>query len=394
MPTKPSWDVIVVGGGLVGSSVAYHLAKAGVRTLLVEQGDLASGASGANFGRIQVQDSEFGLSLELSLRSYDRHRTLEEELAFDLDYRTSGSLLLIENQNQWVVMQKRAQALQETGVDVQLLEHEDLCRLEPNIAPETVIGALYHAHEAELNPFSLVQAFALRGRDRGLEVWPQTPVIGLEVQADRVVGVRTKDGALSADRVVLASGAWTRALGQTVGLDIALPWVHGEAVITEQLPPVVHNYMMTASFFEETEGAEGQTVAFCLCQRPEGNTILGEAAFVSDQLSRQMSSTAIPAIVAEARRRLPILNQARILRGWAIPVTFTADNRPLLGPVPGLEGLLLATGLKSTIILTPIVGEIVADMVTGREVDPRLAEFAPLRSLPSPGGAHSGENGT
>jgi sarcosine oxidase subunit beta len=368
--------------------VAYHLAKAGVRTLLVEQGDLASGASGANFGRIQIQDSEFGFSLELSLRSFVRHRTLEEELAFDLDYRTSGYLLLIENQNQWAVMEKRAQALQEAGIGVQLLDREEVCRLEPHIAPETVIGALYHPHEAELNPFSLVYAFALRGRDHGLEVWPHTSVTRLEVQGNRVTGVQTQDRRLSAGSVVLACGAWTRGLGLTAGLDIPLPWVHGEAVITEQLPPVVHNAMLTASFFEETEGAEGQTVAFCLCQRPEGNTILGEAAFVSDRLSRRMTPTAIPAIVAEARRRFPSLNRARILRGWAIPVTFTPDNRPLLGPVPGLEGLFIAAGLKSTIILTPIVGELVADMITGREVDPRLSEFEPLRTY-----AHDRGNG-
>lgn len=388
MPANPSWDAIVVGAGLVGSSVAYHLAKAGVRTLLVEQGDLASGASGANFGRIQIQDSEFGFSLELSLRSFVRHRTLEEELAFDLDYRTSGYLLLIENQNQWAVMEKRAQALQEAGIGVQLLDREEVCRLEPHIAPETVIGALYHPHEAELNPFSLVYAFALRGRDHGLEVWPHTSVTQLEVQENRVTGVRTQHRRLSAGSVVLACGAWTRGLGLTAGLDIPLPWVHGEAVITEQLPPVVHNAMLTASFFEETEGAEGQTVAFCLCQRPEGNTILGEAAFVSDRLSRRMTPTAIPAIVAEARRRFPSLNRARILRGWAIPVTFTPDNRPLLGPVPGLEGLFIAAGLKSTIILTPIVGELVADMITGREVDPRLSEFEPLRTY-----AHDRGNG-
>ena len=388
MPANPSWDAIVVGAGLVGSSVAYHLAKAGVRTLLVEQGDLASGASGANFGRIQIQDSEFGLSLELSLRSFARHRTLEEELAFDLDYRTSGYLLLIENQNQWAVMEERAQALQEAGIGVQLLDREEVCRLEPHIAPETVIGALYHPHEAELNPFSLVYAFALRGRDHGLEVWPHTSVTRLEVQGNRVTGVQTQHRRLSAGSVVLACGAWTRGLGLTAGLDIPLPWVHGEAVITEQLPPVVHNAMLTASFFEETEGTEGQTVAFCLCQRPEGNTILGEAAFISDRLSRRMTSTAIPAIVAEARRRLPILNRTRILRGWAIPVTFTPDNRPLLGPVPGLEGLVIASGLKSTIILTPIVGELVAEMITGREVDPRLSEFAPLRTY-----AHDRGNG-
>jgi sarcosine oxidase subunit beta len=114
MPDQ-SWDVVVVGGGLIGSSIAYHLAQSGVRTLLIEQGDLASGASGANFGNIQVQDAKFGLSLELTLRGYDMFSTLEDELEYDLDYRQTGSLLLIENDRQWATMERRPTARSSRG---------------------------------------------------------------------------------------------------------------------------------------------------------------------------------------------------------------------------------------------------------------------------------------
>ena len=100
-------DAVVVGGGLIGSSIAYHLARAGVHTLLIEQGDLASGASGANFGNVQVEDAEFGLSLELTLRSYARFASLGAELNYEVGYRRTGNLLLIENQHQWALMQQR-----------------------------------------------------------------------------------------------------------------------------------------------------------------------------------------------------------------------------------------------------------------------------------------------
>jgi sarcosine oxidase subunit beta len=171
--------------------VAYHLAQAGMRTLLVEQGDLASGASGANFGRVQVQDAELGLSLELTLRSFARFATLEAELDYDLGYRTAGYLLLIENERQWAVMAERAAALQAAGVDVQLIDGEEVSRLEPHLSPETLAGALYHAEEAELNPFALVHAYARRGRDRGMEVWTHTQVTSIESQGGRISGVNT-----------------------------------------------------------------------------------------------------------------------------------------------------------------------------------------------------------
>jgi glycine/D-amino acid oxidase-like deaminating enzyme len=179
--------------------------------------------------------------------------------------------------------------------------------------------------------------------------------------------------------VILAAGAWTRRLAKTADVDVPVQWVHGEALVTEPLPQLARNAMATSAFFEETEGAEGQAVGFCLNQRPQGNVIIGEAACVTDRLSRRVTATALPAIATEARRHFPGLRSAAVIRGWAIPVPFTTDSRPLLGPVEELDGLLVATGLKSTIILTPLVGELVAAMVTDSAPDPRLVEFSPSR---------------
>jgi sarcosine oxidase subunit beta len=384
-----SWDVVVVGGGLIGSSAAYHLAKAGVRTLLIEQGDLASGASGANFGNIQVQDAEFGLSLELTLEGYEGFAELEDELDYDVGFCRTGSLLLIENERQWTTMEGRAAALQAAGVDAQLLDQDQVCRLEPGLSPESVIGGLYHADEGELDPFKLVHAYALRGRQHGLEVRTHTEVTKVCVQGGRMTGVDVRElgsnGAraehIPAGWVVLASGAWARRLARTAGMDLPLLWVHGEALITEKLPRLTRQAISSAAFFEATEESEEQAVGFCLRQRPEGNVMIGEAALVTEALGRRVTASALPAIVHEARQRFPALRQAAVLRGWAIPVAFLTDNRPLLGPVDEVAGLLVATGLKSTIILAPFCGALVADLVAGGDLDPRLAEFSPSRVM-------------
>ena len=377
-----SWDVIVVGGGLIGSAVAYHLARSGMRTLLIEQGDLASGASGANFGNVQVQDAEFGLSLELTLQGNEILARLEAELDCGLDYRRTGSLLLIENEQQWTAMERRAAGLQAAGVAAQLLDRNEVCHLEPGLSPASVTGALYHANEGELNPFKLVQAYALRGRQQGLEVRTHTEVTRVRSQGGRVTGVDTPTGHIPAGWVVLAAGAWTQRLARSFAVDLPLRWVHGEALITEPLPALVRNAISSAAFFEDTEESEEPVVGFCLRQRPEGNVMIGEAAMVTETLERRVTASALPAIAREARQRFPALRQAATLRGWAVPVAFLPDNRPLLGPVEEVTGLLVATGLKSTIVLTPVVGAMVADMVTGTGLDPRLAEFSPSRSLP------------
>jgi glycine/D-amino acid oxidase-like deaminating enzyme len=181
----------------------------------------------------------------------------------------------------------------------------------------------------------------------------------------------------------LAAGAWARPLARSAGLDLALRWVHGEALITEPVAPLTRHAISSAAFFEATEASAGQVVGFCLRQRPEGNVMIGEAAVVTEALGRRVTATALPAIAREARHRFPALQGAAVVRSWAIPVAFVPDNRPLLGTVDGLPGLLVATGLKSTIVLTPLVGQLVADMVTGRDLDPRLSEFSPSRAVAS-----------
>jgi sarcosine oxidase subunit beta len=356
-----------------------------LQTLLIEQGDLASGASGANFGNIQVQDSEFGLSLELSLQGCEICASLEAELEAELDYQRNGSLLLIESEHQWMVMEERASRLQAAGVPAQLLDQDEVCRLEPGLSPELVIGALYHAEEGSLNPFNLVHAYALRGRQHGLEIWTHTEVTNVSVQGGRVIGVQTDRGHIVAGWVVLTTGAWARRLARTAGVDLPLRWVHGEAFVTEPLPPLVHCAISSAVFFEATEESNEQAVGFCLRQRPEGNVMIGEAAMLTEALGRCVTATALPVIAQEARVRFPALLEATVIRGWGIPVAFVPDNRPLLGAVDGVEGLVVGTGLKSTIVLTPLAGTTIASLVSGGEPDPRLAEFSPSRGMAGSG---------
>jgi glycine/D-amino acid oxidase-like deaminating enzyme len=278
-------------------------------------------------------------------------------------------------------MERRAAGLQAAGVAAQLLDRDEVCRLEPGLAPDSVVGALYHDSEGLLNPFKLVQAYALRGRQHGLEVQPHTEVTRVSVQGERVIGVQTSDDCISAASVILAAGAWAQRLARTADVDLPLRWVHGEALITEALPPLTRHAISSAAFFEETEESEEQVVGFCLRQRLEGNVMIGEAANVTGALGRRVTATALPAIAREAWRHLPALRQAAVIRGWAVPVAFVPDNRPLLGPVDEVAGLLVATGFKSTIILTPFAGALLADMVAGCALDPRLAEFSPSRSV-------------
>jgi glycine/D-amino acid oxidase-like deaminating enzyme len=203
-------------------------------------------------------------------------------------------------------------------------------------------------------------------------------------QKGKITGVETSTHQYSAGIVVLATGAWTQLLGNTANLKIPAEWVHGEALITEPIPPSISNAMSSASFFEEASRPKQTVVALALKQRPEGNLMLGEAITRKAQPKRDVAAASIARVAQEAWRRLSPIKNTAVVRSWGIPVAHTADHRPLLGPMYEIENLWVAAALKSTIVLTPIVGEVMAQMITGQKIDPRFAEFSPSRKLQDP----------
>jgi len=365
-----TYDAIVVGAGYIGCAVAYHLAAAGLKTALLDRGGLAAGASRANYGNIQVQDAELAHSLPMVKAGYARFADLEERLDCSVGLRRIGGLLLIETEAQWRLMADRLPALHAAGIDAELIPAQRLSELEPLLDPSTVLGACYHPHEGQVNPFRLLWAYVRRGLEAGLELGWEAEVLGIDVAGGRVQGVRTNQGAYGAAVVVLCTGAWTPLLGRTLGRDWAIRHVHGQAIVTEPMAERLHNHVASAAFFEAMHGdgeVSQDAAVLAMSQTAAGNFLLGEAGGPTASLRTDARPGGQAAIAALVGRHFPTLRHARILRGWAAPVAFTDDGMPYLGPVDGVDGLVLATAFKSTVIVTPLVGEAVAQWaLTGR----------------------------
>jgi len=142
---QKAFDAIVIGAGYIGSSVAYHLAKAGLKTAIFDQGSMAAGASRANYGNIQIQDLELEHSVPMIQLARTRFNTLEQQLDWKLGLRTLGGLLPIENENQWNILARREKALQAIGIQSELVTADRLPEIEPSIDPSRLLGGLYHA---------------------------------------------------------------------------------------------------------------------------------------------------------------------------------------------------------------------------------------------------------
>lgn len=393
----PTYDAVVVGAGYIGCAAAYYLAAAGLRTALLERDGVGAGASRANYGNVQVQDAELDFSLPLVTAGFARCEQLEAELGQSVGYRRLGGLLTIETEAQWRVMAARLPALHAAGIPAELIPARHLPEIEPLLDPGALLGACYHPTEAQVYPFALLRAYLRRARDYGLTLHLHTELRGIELRSGRVTGLRTSSGDISTPVVVLCTGAWTRPLGQKLGRTWDIPHVHGQVLLTEPAPQRLRCHIASAAFFEdmhaspapdsnmhdapkgETDDAPGAVLA--VSQTAHGHLLLGEAGTVTSDTGKASTPGGQAAIAALMPRYFPWMRRLRVLRGWAAPVAFTADGRPFFGPVSGIDGLMLATAFKSTVIVTPLAGQTVAQLVTTGRSDLDLSPFAPDREL-------------
>lgn len=377
-----AYDALVVGAGYVGCAVAYGLAAAGLRTALLERATPGAGASGANYGSVQIQDCELGASIPLTLAGAASFAHLEAELDAPFGYRTRGSLLIIENEAQWQVMAARLPALRRAGIAAELVPAERLPEIEPLIDPRAALGACYYPHEGQVWPFHFMQAYLRAGYRCGLQLHRETEVTGFEMRGGRLTGLRTNRGLFSAPVAVLTTGSWTAGLGRLLGRAWDIRNIHGQALITEPAAHALRNHISSAAFFEAmSDEAPGDRTKAVLAvgQSPYGHFLLGEAGVNTEDLGASATRAGQAAIAEEAARFFPTARTLRVLRGWAAPVAHTADGRPFLGPVDGIDGLILATAFKSTVIITPVVSRLVAQLVLSSRAELDLSAFSPQR---------------
>ncbi len=382
MKMDTTFDAIVVGAGYIGCSVAYHLCACGLKTALFDQGSMAAGASRANYGNIQIQDMELSASVELVNTARTRFANLEEELEHKVGLRQIGGLLPIENETQWKIMAARLEVLHSAGIPAELVPAGRLIEVEPLIDPRGLLGGLYHAGEGQVDPFRLIWSYLVQARRRGLKEHYYTPVTGFMIQNDSLKGIVTPNGRYSAGCVVLCTGANTRQLGRLLGREWDIHYVLGQALATEPVELALRNHLASASFFEPAEDSQKGSVRanFALSQSPHGNLLLGEAMYEANHFQRHVPVQSLPAIAACVQRYFPSFLKLRVLRGWSAPVAHTSDSCPLLGPVAGLPGLYLAAAFRSTVIVTPLVGETVAQLVTQGRCKINIDPFSPERN--------------
>jgi sarcosine oxidase subunit beta len=353
-------DVIVVGGGAVGTSAAYHLAAAGAGSvLLLEREDaLGKGSTGRCAGGFRHQFSSV-VNIELSLESVRMITSFTEEHGLPLDVWQDGYLFLVRTEPVWRDFLASVELQRAHGVKVDVLAPREAAELIPGIETGGMVGATFGPEDGIADPSGLTEGYATAARRAGAEIERHVEVTGVAVAGGHVTGVTTSKGTVSAPVVVNAAGPWAGSLAQAAGVHLPLEPIPRQVVVTgpfEGMPDrrtLVIDAESTFYFHREAAGVlmgmGGRD------EKPSFDTRVDER-FIAEE------------ILPQAVRVFPPLESAGMAYSWAGLYEMTPDRHPIVGMAPGVEGFYLANGFSGHGFQhAPIVGKLLAEMIVDGE---------------------------
>ena len=375
MPTtdRESYDSIIVGGGTIGLACAWRAAQRGLRVRVLERDRVGSGASGVAAGMLApVGEATWGEDafLELALRSHELWPDFAEELAEaagrDVGFLGTGALHVAFDRDEAAELRRRFELMESLGLEATWLRPSACLELEPGLAPG-VTGGVNAPHEAALDPRALVAALRLAAEGAGAEVSEGAEVKELVRSGGAVTGVRTADGAeLTAEHVVLAAGAWSATGLLPDEVSVPVRPVKGQILTVrgDAADPLCRHIVVSERVY--------------VVPRVDGRVVIG-ATVEEMGFDTRVTAGGVHELLRESYRALPDVAELELVETIAGLRPGTPDNAPLIGAC-GVDGLLLATGhFRNGILLAPVTGGAIADLLAGAEPPAELSVADPAR---------------
>jgi glycine/D-amino acid oxidase-like deaminating enzyme len=370
-------DAVIIGAGVIGASIAYHLARQGIRPLVLEKKDPAAGSSGACDGLVFLQSKKPGLHLKLALESRRRFDGLVETLGKCIEFKNPGGMCLIESEAELAAMRLFVAEQRTSGLEVELIDGDEARRREPCLSGK-VIAATFSALDSQVNPYALTFAFLRTAKSAGTRILMGENVRGFEVMGGRIRAVITENRKIGTPLVINAAGAWAAEVGLLAGLEIPIKPRRGQIVVTASTALLIRHCLISAQYvavkFKPELAATGG-MGFSLEQADSGNILIGSTReFVG--FDRRTTFDGIRTIASRIAPVIPALTRVPVIRTFGGLRPYTPDGLPILGKVAGLEGFIMAAGHEGDgIALSAITGELIADLIaTGRTQFP-LEDF-------------------
>ena len=374
-------DVVIIGSGIVGSSVAYHLAEQGCTDVLVieREAHQGKGSTGKSMGGVRAQFST-QVNIEMSRYSIDFFSRFDEVVGHPADYRAHGYLFCATNEKHLAYLKANRERQLALGVrNVELVSREDIAKFVPQLRIDDILGGTFCQTDGFVDPHSVMMGFMLKARERGVRLWLDTQVTGIEVKrssgtasvspasdvdevTSRITGVITTRGRVSSNIVVNAAGPWAAEVARLAGAELPVEPLRRQLVPTEpfdglpgRFPMVID---MSTGFHFRREG-KGILLAWNDPEETPGFKTEFDPGFVEKILTR-------------AAARVPSLAEAEVnpRRAWAGLYEMTPDHHAIIGPASDVAGLYFVNGFSGHGVMhSPASGRITADLILNGHSD-------------------------
>ena len=350
-------DAVVVGGGITGAAVSYHLSRFGMKVVVCEKETFCNGATGRCGAGVREQWGQAD-NCRLAQAAINIFEHLQEELDYerDIEFKQKGYLMMAHTEKEWAQFQKNVRLQNSLGIPSKLLTPAEAREIVPSLNTEGMFGATYNRRDGHANPFLTTKAYLWAAERNGAEVSYFTDVTGIDVSGGRVRGVRTSAGDIDTPAVINAAGPWAAQVGAMAGVDLPLYTQRHQILVTEPVGSLLDPMLMSFSL-----GIYGQ-------QTPHGSLVMGMGDSKEPRgYDTGHSWSFLHAMCSIMTRLLPVLRDVRVVRQWSGLYTMTPDAHPILGSAPGVEGYYQAVGFSGHgFMLAPIVGQLIAEMAAGR----------------------------
>lgn len=375
-----SFDVVVIGAGAVGTSVAYHLTKKGLDVALVEKGDIASGTSSHCDAVALICDKKPGIDTEMGYASIQVFKDLAKEFSYDFEFHQRGSLYVCETDQEYEVAADYVRQQQADGYDMRMVDNYEMQQMEPYLAKD-LVGGIWTEPDSSMSPYKLCFAFVEEAKKLGLKVYDYHTVLDVKLDEKGVVeSVVTDKCTIKTKRVVNCGGVWARELGKMVGLDIPIFPRKGTILISEKGAKVcsqkVHEFGYMLSKFEDinfkrnvSELVEKHNVAFNIEPTEANNFLLGgNREYKGFDISTEIE--VMQAIAERGIRFFPIIKEINMIRAYSGVRPYCVGHLPIVSEVDEIPGYYIAAGHEGDgISLSGITGRTIAQIMTGEDTD-------------------------
>lgn len=357
-------DVVIVGAGIVGSSIAYHLTAQGCRNVLVMERESAQGkgSTGKSMGGVRAQFST-PVSIQMSLYSIPFYASFEERLGSPCDYRPQGYLFCATNQKQMAYLQTNYAEQVRLGLkNVRLVGGDEIASMFPQLRSHDIIGGSFCSTDGFVDPYSAMNGFTAAAIDRGVTLWKHTSVTGIRRDAAGISSVETTHGAVSTRKVVNCAGAWAAEIARLAGVDLPVEPLRRMLVPSEPFDEFPHTAPMIIDMsngFHFRPEARGFLLAWNDPEEMPGFKADFDPGFIEKILTR--AADRVPCFA-----NLPVNPK----RAWAGLYEMTPDHHPILGEASGVPGFFLANGFSGHGVMhAPATGKILSDLILTGKTD-------------------------